>query len=83
MRLKHEANLLVTDLGELQVVECGEIFAIEQDFAAGGAIHVPMICSSVLFPEPLGPTMARDSPRATLRETPLNTGTLLVAPLAA
>jgi hypothetical protein len=39
MRLKHEADLAVANLGELQVVEGGEIFAIQQDFAARGAIQ--------------------------------------------
>src|SRR5438552_3236810 len=44
-----------------------------------GRSKVPIMCNSVLFPEPDGPTIASDSPAITSSETPSSTvsGTVL------
>ena len=37
--LEDEADLLVADARELEVVEAGEVFAVEQELAGGGAVE--------------------------------------------
>ncbi|GDY18699.1 hypothetical protein LBMAG56_00440 [Verrucomicrobiota bacterium] len=37
--LKDEADLLVADARELEVVEAGEVFAVEEELARGGAVE--------------------------------------------
>ena len=45
-----------------------------------GLSSAPSRCSSVLFPEPLAPTMATNSPRLTVRSTPDRTSIGLPSP---
>lgn len=39
VRLKNKADLAIADFGQLQVIQCREIFSIEQHFAARGAVQ--------------------------------------------
>jgi hypothetical protein len=41
---------------------------------AAGRSKVPMMCSSVVLPDPDGPTIATSSPRVTVRLTPRSAG---------
>ena len=70
MRLKHKTDLPVPHRGQLLVIQLVQVLARQCTSPVVGRSSVPMMFSSVLFPEPDGPMIASDSPRATSSETP-------------
>jgi hypothetical protein len=52
------------------VGQLADLLAGHQDGPAVGRSRVPMTCSRVDLPDPLGPAMASSSPSSTVRLTP-------------
>ena len=62
MILKHEADLLVAKIGQLRLVEFERMVPPQLHVPDVGRSSVPIIYSSVLLPDPLGPRIARFCP---------------------
>ena len=71
IKLKNHAELFVAQ----PFSQCGrqvvDPLAEEMNFAGRGSSSVPSKCNSVLLPEPLWPTIARNSPARTCISTPV------------
>ena len=66
-RLEHEADAVPTQLGELAVVERGQVGVADEDGPQVRASSPATQCSSVDFPEPDGPMTAVNRPVGTRR----------------
>ena len=81
MELEDEPQLSIADCGQALGGFVAIRLAAQPDASRRtGVSSAPSRCSSVLFPEPLAPTMATNSPRLTVRSTPDNTSIGLPSP---
>ena len=69
-RLEHEAHFPPPHLGERALAQLLDPPAVDPQLTTGGRSRPPSRCSSVDFPQPLGPITATVSPRAMSRSTP-------------
>ena len=74
IELKDHAELFVPQAVAVRRREIVDAMAEEADFAGGGGVERAEQCKSVLLPEPLWPTIARNSPVHSSRSTPWSTG---------